>query len=421
MYRRKRREAHLLGTKKADELSDILELHEKWLDNGRPTATEKGQRADLSGLNLDGTDFKSRNLSYASFDNSSLVKAIFTDSNLTRATMVNTDLSGAYFDNAALCDVVADAATLANTTFTDALLIESRFDGAEISDSHFENADLYNASFRKALIRETDFSGATLNYANFDGVRTHGIVVTATTIDHVSLRKAKLFQANFSDSDFVGCDMRSSSMLDANLHNASLGDCDLTRADFRVQGHSRFILDRCVVLQTGFSPGGKDLWSILRREYSSGRSWIIFALTLFSLLPAFIEAIRWRGIMQEMLITPLATGVLPEGYHEYKMWEVVMAALKGPPILTTMDIVLFLTCILILYNLVRSYVTLKIQLLSYEEDRSHITPAEEEYRGYFQLHNIVLKNMAYLGFFAIGLRLLLFATETVWIPGSVIP
>jgi hypothetical protein len=79
----------------AEELTKILEAHQKWLDDA-----EDGTRADLSGANLSGAnlswaDLSRANLSRANLSVADLSRSNLSEANLSRANLREANLSGA--------------------------------------------------------------------------------------------------------------------------------------------------------------------------------------------------------------------------------------------------------------------------------------------------------------------------------------
>lgn len=80
-----------------EELRDILEAHKKWLKK-----EEGGKRADLSGVDLRGEDFRCLDLRYVNFSNANLTNADLRYADLRYCRFVNTDLTNCLLDYAEL-------------------------------------------------------------------------------------------------------------------------------------------------------------------------------------------------------------------------------------------------------------------------------------------------------------------------------
>lgn len=104
------------------ELEDILEKHEKWLNN-----EVDGKRADLCGVDLCGADLHSVDLHIA---------------NLRGANLCDVDLRGANLRGAILCDVDLRGADLRGADLRCTNLHDANLRGADLYGANLHNADL---------------------------------------------------------------------------------------------------------------------------------------------------------------------------------------------------------------------------------------------------------------------------------------
>ncbi|EAK8450953.1 pentapeptide repeat-containing protein [Listeria monocytogenes] len=124
------------------ELDVVIEKHEKWLRDGH------GERADLSGADLNGANLNGADLNGADLNGANLNGADLSYANLRRADLSYADLSG-----------------------------------ADLSYANLNGADLNGANLRRA-----DLSGADLSYANLNGA----------DLSYANLRRANLSYANLN-------------------------------------------------------------------------------------------------------------------------------------------------------------------------------------------------------------------------------
>ena len=110
-----------------EELANILNLHEKWL-NGEPD----GVRASLHDVDLTGVYLINRNLSWAFLRHVILKRSILDNTNLKHANLLNVNL---------------EYSNLRNTNLESALLCKVNFSDANIRGANFCNAVLENVSF----------------------------------------------------------------------------------------------------------------------------------------------------------------------------------------------------------------------------------------------------------------------------------
>jgi len=134
-----------------DELNEILEKHEKWL-NSKPD----GEKADLHGRDLQGLDLYKANLQYANLHNANLNYVNLQDANLQHADLWTSDLKGANLQYANLNWTNLDNVDLSYANLRFASLKKASLCFASLRNTNLTGADLFNAN-----LREADLSGAT--------------------------------------------------------------------------------------------------------------------------------------------------------------------------------------------------------------------------------------------------------------------
>ena len=113
-----------------EQLNDILEKHNKWLED-----EEGGGYADLSGANLSSADLR--------------------DADLSSADMTGTDLSYANMRCTDMSEANMRGANMRGTDMRD----------ADLSYADLRGADLREADLRYADLRDADMRGANLDYS----------------------------------------------------------------------------------------------------------------------------------------------------------------------------------------------------------------------------------------------------------------
>ena len=73
-----------------DQLTEILDLHKKWLNN-----PDTGKQADLSGVDLSWADLSGANLSWVNLSRANLSRANLKGANLFEANLKGANLKGA--------------------------------------------------------------------------------------------------------------------------------------------------------------------------------------------------------------------------------------------------------------------------------------------------------------------------------------
>lgn len=116
-----------------EELSNILEKHEKWLND-----EEGGEKADLSNADLKCANLDGADLSGADLRGADLGNAYLRGANLSGANLNGADLKGADLD------------------------------GADLSCAYLKGANLDGADLSCANLSSTNLSGADLSGANLD-------------------------------------------------------------------------------------------------------------------------------------------------------------------------------------------------------------------------------------------------------------
>jgi uncharacterized protein YjbI with pentapeptide repeats len=129
-------------------LEEILQAHERWLDEG---AGGGHGRADLTGAKLERRDLRNRR---------------FTKAILTGARLDGTDLRGARLEEARL-----DCAWLINAKLGEVRARDARFVNTRLQWADFEAANLWAADFTGATLWETNFNKADLDRAILRHVR----------------------------------------------------------------------------------------------------------------------------------------------------------------------------------------------------------------------------------------------------------
>ncbi len=142
--------------------------------------------ADLSGANLSNSKFLSChldniNLSGANLSHSEMCLCGFSGGNLSKANMSNADFSSSEFVGTNL-----DHANLSNSVFS----------GAE-----FMNAELQHVNFENADLSDVDFTGADLSYAN--------------------LTNANLVDAKLTNANFIGANLCGAKIHELDIHYVS--------------------------------------------------------------------------------------------------------------------------------------------------------------------------------------------------------
>ena len=213
--------------------------------------------ADLSGIRLEGGNFRGAMLEGVNFVDADLrgvdfTGAVLARANLTRADLTGAKLEGANLGAAKLCGAKAGGgvdfsrAVLAKADLSNADLSDAKLDGADLSEAIFAGTDLRGASapgmnllnaslvgaklgganlskcnFLEVDVRGVDFSGTDLTSAVFLGAKGAGAVFRKAKLDNLRVVRG---------SSFVGADFSGASLEKANLRGTALAGCNFTEA-----------------------------------------------------------------------------------------------------------------------------------------------------------------------------------------------
>ena len=121
----------------SEEIKNVLELHKKWLNN-----EQGGERADLSGADLRGT-----NLSMADLREATMIKT-----NLRGANLIRADLRGA---------------DMSETDLRETNLIKTDLREADLRAADLRGADMWGTDLRGTFLCGANLCGANLDFSCF--------------------------------------------------------------------------------------------------------------------------------------------------------------------------------------------------------------------------------------------------------------
>lgn len=186
------------------KLKKILEKHEKWLNT-----EEGGERADLSGANLNCAD-----LSYAILNGANLNNANLNGADLNGASLINVNLKGAKLGGAILRDADLRWANLGCADLSYAILIDANLNQANLHETNLNCANL-----KGTVLGGADLSGATgllnsIDYLSEKFERTKDGYIVYKVFNgcykppekwKVELGEVITEEVNFCRTDMCGC------------------------------------------------------------------------------------------------------------------------------------------------------------------------------------------------------------------------
>jgi uncharacterized protein YjbI with pentapeptide repeats len=148
------------------ELQDVLEAHELWVRSGG----KRGERADLSGVDLEGADLSDAQLSQADLFEARLDEAQMQGADLRRANLQESrlrgvDLHGANLEGARMYGADLTKARMRNVQLREADLTRSRLEAARLSNANLEEGNLQDANLEGAHLASATLADANLSRA----------------------------------------------------------------------------------------------------------------------------------------------------------------------------------------------------------------------------------------------------------------
>jgi uncharacterized protein YjbI with pentapeptide repeats len=245
--------------------------------------------ADLSGLDLSGADFtnawlEGANLSGAKLQRSSFAYAVLAHADLSQADFTEADLTGANLGRAKLKTTRLVKANLTGAIVGDTALGQTDLRGARIDKLQMHGATFGLADWRstqgaglvfhKAVLKDmvfnrcvmvqpvfiecdlsgVDFSAAQLERPSFikcTGVGTR--FIRAQMAGTVFVDGCDFSQADFSQAQMPGSNLRAARLVKANFHQAVLDGSDLSDADCTGADLRGATLKRTLLIKTRFA------------------------------------------------------------------------------------------------------------------------------------------------------------------------
>ena len=170
----------------------------------------------LDKLDLSGVNFRSANLSKASF-RSSRFYGSGEDGRFGTFDDWITDLSGADLREVDLSRAILNNVLMNRTNLIRATLNQANLSGSRLAGANLSSAQLIGANLRQAILENASLTGADLGEAKFTLANLH---------------TARLAQVNAVGGDFSFADLTQSNWQGADLSGANLTNANLQEADF---------------------------------------------------------------------------------------------------------------------------------------------------------------------------------------------
>ena len=404
-----------------DQLRRLLEGVDEW-NQWRDENPDVGIR--LSSAPLREAHLENAKLWTAHLENATLYCAHLKNARLKLAHLENANLVSAHLENANLWRAHLEKANLAG----------AHLENADLSGAHLENANLWNAHLERAVLRGAHLENANLRDAHLENADLSGAHLENASLRDAHLENADLKLAHLENADLEGAD----------LSSARLERVNLSRAELR--GLKGLVLDDCFIRDTRFSPRAPDPWSVLRRQYT-GLNFVLMALLVAAFfLPYVATAFGFVGVQKAQ---PLIASVQEQGVRQLRslsgriraqaeqlnpatdaccplpaiesvrgrllstaatlddsanqigsigkclapnclppmpVWQALLGAHRGP-------MAVGLSILLLIYNVLRGFLTYRVVRLREVEERSGYSPALKDYRQLHRLHYVVFALM----------------------------
>ncbi|MFN3199973.1 MAG: pentapeptide repeat-containing protein [Bradymonadia bacterium] len=303
---------------------------------------------------------------------------------------------------------------------------------AVLSGAHLEGAHLEGAHLEGAHLKEAHLEGAHLKYAHLDGANLEGAHLDGADLLWAHLKGANLLWAHLEGACLEGAHLEGAHLKYAHLDGAHLAEAHLNDADLR--GASGFIFDSTCIRSAKIDPHSRDPWSIIRRNYTGPMMMFHLLLLLAFIIPLGLRTAMLVGVnkgqefSEQMLqsdspATLKAKAVFPKERQtkclqaecrEEQVWYVLLGFDK--------DWATWVPAILVLlYNLIRGFLTWRLAPMRDEEERSHVTPAwkgERLWEGYYPLYQMhrIASVLLWVGLSSGVLSIGRWLMTPVWIP-----
>lgn len=262
-----------------------------------------------------------------------------------------------------------DRARRGERYFCDAVIHGGTCDWKNFAQSNFSRAIIRGAVFYNTDFRGTEFTGANLRGCYFLGA------------------------SNFSDCDFSEATLSYAEIAGSrsfNIYNEHVRftRCNFEKADLR--NTKGIELDDCHIAGARLPKNLSDPWTTLRTRYTGISAAVNLLLLIFFFLPYVVATMIWVSASQLEGLSEVRSYICAQGCTATSVYKLLIGYHNGWA--STLPAVL-----LIIYNLMRAYLTIRVAPLREIEERCGHTPAYADYR---HLH-LVDRFVVLVGLFAL--------------------
>ena len=333
------------------------------------------ENADLSGLDLNGANLREANLNGANLKGTKLEGADLVEARLKRANLERAHLTRANLKKANLSS--KHSGILPEEFFPKGAPTNLKL--ATLKGAIIQNADLEGSSLEGANLEGADLRGARLIGANFS-TYVSGSNLLDAVFKNTNLRGARLNFANLRGADLAGALLERASLEGAKMDGAKLLGADLKETDLTVM--SELLLDASDIARVRIGRRPLIPYFQLCQLYTGNRFLVILALSVLALSPYVLEAMMWRATGQ---VAAAASNLeLLDETEPMRILSLVTGWKDGA-------VQFSLTVVLLIYNVLRVFVTMRMGDLRHAQELSDISPRLGEYIWLWRVHKYFLR------------------------------
>ncbi len=351
-------------------------------------------KVNLQGVNLWGAHLEGANLGEAHLEGANLWVAHLEGVALHRAHLEGANLSGAHLEGAVLRRAHLEGANLSEAHLEGANLTEAHLEGAFLGRARLEGANLREAHLEKARLQTAHLEGANLRGAHLEGAHLWG----------AHLEKARLWGAH--------------------LERTFMAEAVLDQADVRRATGLRFNANS--VFRVRIEGSAKDPWSMLRRNYTGPWFFVHLLLLVAFFTPYTAKFLYLSALSRAQDYVIERAQVIESQTEDFERQLAQMASEheNAAPWLPRLAQVVSeqrqargaalrddlsnrfrptsaawvlvgwtdglwafgMALIVVIYNLCRGLLTLRVSALRDAEERSQVTPRLAEYWPLYRIH-----------------------------------
>lgn len=187
----------------------------------------------LYGLNdgeCEGINLKKANLSGSDLEETDFTLVYLTDANLTGANLSNSNFMCCHLDNVNLSGADLNHSEMCLCGFSGGNLSEADMSNADFSSSEFVGTNLNNANLSNSVFSCVEFMNANLQHVNFENSDLSDADFTDADLSYANLTNANLVDAKLTNVNFIGANLSGAKIHELDIHYVSvLGEDNLRK------------------------------------------------------------------------------------------------------------------------------------------------------------------------------------------------